>query len=149
MSSVLTLPPDKQRLNAFDPNLPFLASEAAIDIDNLLSNRSRDLTAIKCLAQQLKDSIFLASSGSLRMDLATLTVLNEAVTEALRNNSLQKEEDLLNEAAKIAKSLSREDLMENPTELEQARDFCVALSRSVVAYRKSISDLHPSHPFRR
>jgi hypothetical protein len=152
MLSAVTPPQSNLGLRILDPDLPFLASEAAIDIDNLLSNRSEDLTAIRCLAERLRNSIESSGiGGSPRslMDPATLTVLGEAVAETVGSESLQKVEDLLGEAAKIANSLSSGNPRENPLELEQARDFCVALSKAAIAYTKSIRDLQPSHPFRR
>ncbi len=139
-------------LRALDPDLPFLASEAAIDIDNLLSNRDKNLTAMRCLAERLKNSIKLDSTDGTShslMDLATLTLLGEAMAEAVRNNTFQKIEDLVEEAADVAKLLSSDDPAKDLTELEKARDFCMALARAVMAYRKSIRDMSPSHPFRR
>ena len=139
-------------LNAHDPDLPLLASEAAIDIDNLLAERSDDLSAIKRLAQCLKDSIEVGTPGSeprALMDPATLSVLGEAVSGTVNGGSLKKLEDLLVKASQIAGTLSSDTPMENPNELRQARDFCIALSRLVMAYHKSIDDLRPSHPFRR
>ncbi len=152
MSSELVSSQSNQGLRALDPDLPFLASEAAIDIDNLLSNRSKELTAIRRLASRLNNSIKLDTAGGpprSLMDPAMLTVLGEAMGEALKNQSLQTVEDLLDEATKIAKVLSSEDLSQSPVESKQARDFCVALSRAVMVYHKSIRDLRPSHPFRR
>lgn len=152
MLSELDPSQNNQRLRALDPDLPLLASEAAIDIENILSNRSQDYTAIRNLANRLRNSISIDTSDNpphSLMDSATLTVLGQAVAEAMRSGTLQRVDDLLSEAAKIAKSLSSETPIENPDELKQARDFCVALSRAVMAYHKSIRDLHPSHPFRR
>ena len=141
-----------QKLRALDPNLPSLASEAAIDIDNLLSGGPQDLRAIQKLAERLKNTIELTDTADpprSLMDPATLIILGEAIGEATKDRSLSKVEDLLKEASKISESLSRDDLEENPAELKQARDFCIALSRAAMAYHKSISDLRPSHPFRR
>ena len=131
-------------LSAQDPDLPLLASEAAIDIDNLLSERSKDLTAIKRLAECLHNSIETGTSGSqprALMDPATLSVLGEAVSGTLNGGPLKKLEDLLVKASKIAGTLSSDTPMENPDELRQAQDFCIALSRLVMAYHKSIEDL--------
>jgi len=142
-----------QSLRALDPNLPFLASEAAVDIENLLAHRCEDLKAIRTLANRLKNSIEAGTVGSphLRslMDPATLTILNEAVAEVFKSASLQRVEDLLGEAAKMASLLSSADPKNISADLEKARDFCVALSRAAVAYRRSIKDLRPSHPFRK
>jgi hypothetical protein len=141
-----------QRLRALDPNLPFLASEAAVDIDNLLLHQSRELKSIRTLAKRLNNSIeagTLDGPNHSLMDPATLTVLNEAFAEAFKSASLQRVEDLLGEAAKIARLLSSLEPENISTELEKARDFCVALSRAAVAYRRSIKDVRPSHPFRK
>jgi len=152
MSYVLETGPARKGLRALDLELPLLASEAAIDIDNLLSNRSREFTAIRLLADQLKNSIEISSCGEpprSLMDPATLTVLGDAVARAAGEGYTKKIDDLLAEAAKIGIELSSDDPTKNITELERARDFCVALSMAVVAYHKSISDLSPQHPFRR
>ena len=127
MSSALESSQSNQGLRALDPDLILLASEAAIDIDNLLSHRSTDLTVIRRLAAQLKNSIEVDTSGSAQrslMDPATLNILSGAVMEATEKKSLNKVEELLREAAKIATTLSRDNPMEAPDELRQARDFC-------------------------
>ncbi|MDI6735554.1 MAG: hypothetical protein QME42_05090 [bacterium] len=150
MSST-TLSP-KQGLRVLDPDLPFLAAEVAIDVDNLLAGTSEDQTAMRCLADKLLQSTELDSdSGTTRsqMDLATRTVLGEAVSETVKKESLKKIEDLLAKANQIAKVLVSDNPQNNREGLEQARNFCVALSRSAAAYSESIRDLRPSHPFRR
>lgn len=138
-------------LRVLDPDLPLLASEAAIDIDNILSHRSRDFTAIRDLAERLKNSIKMSPAGSPHslMDPATLTVLGEAVAQTAGIGYIKKIDDLLSEAVKIGNELSSEDPAKKPEELKRARDFCLALSMAVAAYRKSIRDLRPTHPFRR
>ncbi len=142
-----------QGLRALDADLASLASEAAIDIEYLLLKRETNSLAIQRLAERLNNSIEVTPTGDpphSLMDPVTLTILNEAVAKAKNKKSLQKVEELLVEAAEIAKALSRANLMDNhEEELKQARDFCVAFSRAVMAYHKSIHDLHPSHPFRR
>jgi hypothetical protein len=155
MSSVLTQPRFDPELHALDPELPFLASEAAVDIDNLLSGSSMEDESVRRLAGMLNNSLKEdVSENSLKsfmdMDPATVTILGTAVIDSSSEKvSLQKVDDLLDKASQFAKLLSRENLLENRGELEKARDFCIALSRSVVAYRKSIYDLRPSHPFRK
>lgn len=138
-----------QGLRALDPELPFLASEAAVDLDNLLANRARDFSAIQRLADRLKISVENSSSESARvMDPATLNLLDTAMVQS-RAFASGKVADVLSQAAKIAGNLAAVDSSQNPAELEQARDFCVALSQAAASYRRSISDLRQSHPFRR
>jgi hypothetical protein len=139
-----------EALRALDPDLPFLASEAAVDIENLLANKSPSLSAVRKLAQRLRSAIEPARGGTpprSLMDPATLTVVAEAVAQSATQPLTL--DDLLAQADKIAASLSRQNLTEVRNELTNARDFCVALSRAAVAYRESIYDLRPSHPYRR
>ena len=139
-------------LRALDPDLPLLASEAAVEMDNLLAQRTQDLTAMRRLGARLRNSIQIGTAGGPArslMDRPTLTVLGEAVAEATRSESLQRIEDLLGRAARIADLLFVDPPAGSTDELMQARDFCLALSRAVMAYHRSILDLRPSHPFRR
>jgi hypothetical protein len=107
---------------------------------------------MKRLAERLKKSIEIGSAGGpLRslMDPATLTVLMEAMEESVVSKSVHKIEELLERAAKIAEVLSSDNPKKNIIELEQTRDFCVALSKATRAYRNSIRELRPHHPFRK
>lgn len=137
-------------LQVLDHDLPLLASEAAIDIDNLLSNRAKDFKAMRDLAERLKNS-FETSEGGLQslMDPPTLLVLGEAVAHAIGKPYIEKIEDLLTNAFKISDQLSSEDPMKDIDALKRARDFCTGLSMAVVAYRKSNRDLRQMRPFRR
>lgn len=150
MSSALEPSKINQELQALDSDLALLASEAAIDIDNMLSCRGCEFVAMRQLAERLNNSIkedlTICSPRSL-MDPATLSVLSAAVMEA-QNKSLPKVDELLGEAAKIAKILSSSTSAENSDELRQARDFCMAFSKAVVGYRKSMYYLRQPQPFR-
>ncbi|MBM4327003.1 MAG: hypothetical protein FJ118_07550 [Deltaproteobacteria bacterium] len=150
MSQALAREEETQELRVLDADLPFLAVEAAIDIDNLLSNSGKDLKAMRKLADRLTKSVD-KPNGTPRslMDPATLTVLGEALAQAGTTETLEKVDDLLLRAEKISQVLSSEDPTKNLTELKEARAFCLALSREAAAYRNSLSDLRPSHPFRR
>ncbi len=152
MSSTIASPQEKRGIKALDPDLPFLAAEVAIDVSNMLSGVSNDQTAMRNLADKLRHSIEPGSTGvppHSRMDMATLTVLSEAISETMEKHSLKKVEDLLAKASMIANVLARENPQDDRDALGEARNFCVALSRSAAAYSESIRDLGPSHPFRR
>lgn len=138
-------------LQALDPDLPLLASEAAIDIDNLLSNRAKDLKAMRGLAERLKNSLEMSEGGLIQslMDPPTLLVLGEAVAHAVGKRSIEKIEDLLTDTFKISDELSSADPLKDIEALKRARDFCMGLSVAVVAYRKSIRALRQMRPFRK
>lgn len=151
MSSALAPLQNSHALRALDADLPFLASEAAIDLDNLRSGTSDELDAVRRLAARLKNSVAKSSPAQTphtAMDPATLMVLGEAVTvSAAQGVTSQKVEDLLVKAGEIADFLSGERLTDEPGKLDTALLFCVALSRAALAYGKSLRDLRPSHPF--
>ncbi|MCK9623080.1 MAG: hypothetical protein M0R47_21405 [Methylobacter sp.] len=140
-------------IRALDPELPFLASEVAVDLANLISGDSDDMAAIKQLANTLKNSIKKGPSGAPSrslMDPAALIILGGAAAEFTGINlSSQKVDDLIAAAENIADFLSSDNIQQVPDKLKEAMNFCVALSRAAIAYRQSIRDLQPSHPFRR
>lgn len=142
---------EEKSLQVLDPDLSLLASEAAIDIDNLLSNRSKDFKAMRDLASRLKNSIEISEGGPMHslMDPPTLTVLGEAVAQAAGKPYIEKIEDLLADAFKISDELSSKDPTKDPEALKRARNFCMGLSMAVVAYRKSIRDLRQMRPLRK
>jgi len=140
-------------IRALDPDLPFLASEAAVDLANMRYSGSKRMEAIRHLADRLKMSIKKDSSGAPSRSLVypdALTILGGAVVESTSEpQSSQKIDDLLARALEIAEFLSSENMQNDPIKMEEAMKFCAALSRAAIAYRRSIRDLRPSHPFRR
>ena len=144
---------EREQLRVVDPDLPFLASRAAIELDNLLLGRSKTLISVIALATRLRNSFRLdANGGSPRslVDPATLTVLGEAINRSTVHPPLTSVEDLIKKACAIADDLTKKtDPKDDRESLIWARAFCVALSHLASAYHKSIFDLRPPHPFRR
>ena len=140
-------------LRVLDHDLPYLASEAAIEFDNLLLKRESKLKYVYVLVERLQESFKIDNSNgevSSLVDPATLTVLGEVINESLGKTKVNKLEDLIKKAYLIAGDLKKNtDPKSNRKELEWARTFCVTLSRLTAAYHKSIFDLRPPHPFRR
>jgi len=144
---------NEAEIHALDPDLPFLASEAAVDLANLRYGDSQRMEAIRNLADRLEKSIKKDSSGVPSRSLVdpdALTVLGGAVVEStFAGQSSKKINDLLVRALEIAEFLSSDNMQDHPAKMEEAMNFCAALSRAAIAYRRSIRDLSPSHPFRR
>ncbi len=146
-------------LRALDPDLPFLAAEVAIDIDNMLLGTSNDRTAMRRLAKKLSQGIEPDPDGGplrSRMDVATLAVLGEAVSETRPKQSMKSIADLLTRTHEITAVLASDNPEDSDRQrLEQAMSFCVALSRATAAYSESIQDMDmdmdmdPSYPGRR
>ena len=153
MTSAMASSTPGSEIHALDPDLPFLASEAAVDLANLRYGESRRMEAIHRLAERLRNSIKTDGSGALsrsKMDPAALAIVGGAAVESCsRDQSSWKVDDLLAKAMGIAEFLTSDKMEEDHGKLEEAMNFCAALSRAAIAYRRSIRDLRPSHPFRR
>lgn len=149
MSSI-TQSPKKRGLRVLDPDLPFLAAKVAVDVDILLAGKLKDRSAMTQLAEKLLESTSL-SSGVQRpqMDFATLTILRGAVSETANTTSLTEVENLLERAREIAEILEKGTPDNNREKLEEAGNFCMALSQATAAHVESIRDLRPVHPFRK
>src|SRR5437868_4395266 len=69
-------------LRALDPDLPFLATRAAIELDTLLVGQATDLQAVRQLAESVRTlTEFNSESGQrrLEMDPPTVEVFNRAL----------------------------------------------------------------------
>jgi len=142
---------NKQGFRALDADLPFLASEVAIDIDNILKGKAKEQSAMRLLAEKLSGAIETDTQGTplrSRMDMATLGVMGEAFSESFNMQSKQNINDLLAKAGQIIKILMDNNPGTNPSELKKAHSFCIALSRASAAYSESIRDLRTAHPNR-
>ena len=140
-------------LKVLDPDLPMLATEVAIDLENIRLRRGeKSLAAALRLAGQLKCSMQCrqVGGGSLSLfDPGTITVLGEAFAGAVGERNITNSEELLGEAKQIADTLSNDNISDDIPGLVRARDFCIALAGAATAYYSAIMEPGPSHPFRR
>jgi len=146
MSQTLT----QQPLHVLDADLPYIASEAAVEIDNLIAGHSEEPTAFKDLVRRLDRSFgdsALSEEPRYMVDAGTLTVVDEAIRRA-GGGATPNLSDVVKRAVEIA-ALPDPQSAEHRGDFEWALDFCLALSRAAAAYRRSIYDLQPKHPFRR
>ena len=152
MPSDVTRPRGREKLHAMDPGLPFLASQAAIEIDRVLAGMDTGLEAVKRLATQLRNSVTSdSSSGAAKslIDPSTGSVFGRALAQGPSGRSIGSVDELVRELIATANKLPSSPTPEDPSSLEWARAFCVALSRFASAYRQSIHELRPAHPYRR
>ena len=147
-----TEPSVQRRLRILDPDLPFLAAKAAIELDVLSRGDECPLEALKTLGDRLNNSVNVQSGGGLRslMDPPTLSVLGRALTQSSRGHGPKSLDELAKEARESAhKLLQLHGKQDKPSDVDWAKAFCVALSTGAAAYRESVQDSRPSHPFRR
>jgi hypothetical protein len=141
----------REILRAQDLNLPFLASQAAIELDNRLLGSANGLDSVKALADRLRNATEPVNGSEKRrplMDLPTLNVFCSALT-ASQGHGVKTLSDLAGEAARLAGDLDSSSVNDDNQQLTQLRSFCVALSRAASAYLQSVQQMEPTHPFRR
>ncbi|MEK7162869.1 MAG: hypothetical protein AAB696_01110 [Patescibacteria group bacterium] len=127
--------------NILDADTALIASGASIDIDNILSHKSEDLTAMRRLAELLKNSVKIGQSRR-RIDPIIINIFHETMKNTMENSKpLTTVTELVSEVRKIAKILSYKNPLNNPAKLRQAGDFCVALSNAVIGYRREMYNL--------
>jgi hypothetical protein len=139
-------------VNVLDPRLPSLASNAAVELDLLINGAPTDLEAVRQLGDRLRETLDQPSldepARRLQVDTETETILGQAFTRA-GDDPTTILGDLFRRTEEIAQQLSTAEPHSERKALEWQRAFCLALSQSAAAYRQSIFDVRPPHPYRR
>jgi hypothetical protein len=135
-----------------DTHLPSLASNAAVELDLLINGEETDLDAVRQLAERLRLSLDKPTpdqpARGLQVDTETETILGLAFTHAGEDPSTILSR-LLYRTEQVAKELSSIEASTERKALEWQRAFCLALSQSAAAYRQSMFEVRPPHPYRR
>lgn len=158
MNLASSVEPAGEVLWEFPFNLSDVASRAAVELDNLLLGKSRDLQATTDLIEYITDSI-PENANSVKsgtgLDTTTVIVLNRAIGDSsVAAHTVSTVADLATEIHKILRQL--EDFKSNRNDSEKVvdeklvklRDFCLALSKSASLQEMPSRDLEPQHPFR-
>ena len=127
-------------LSVSDPGLSFLASQAAIELDNHLLGKDVEFKAVKQLAARLECSTEeISGTGSRKplMDTATVVVFSNAI--AASGMPAKSLAELAQKASEIASALQDSNL--ERSDIERMRAFCNCLARSVLAHEQSLYDM--------
>jgi hypothetical protein len=139
-------------VNVMDTGLPSLASDAAVELDLLINGEQTELDAVRplgdCWRRTRDKPAADQPARGLQVDTETETILGQAFAQAGDNPSTILGE-LLRRTEEIAEHLSSAGVSTEPETLERQRAFCLALSQSAAAYRQSIFDVRPPHPYRK
>jgi hypothetical protein len=130
-------------LSALDPGLPLLASEAAIELDDLLLGKAVDLRATRCLALRLETSTEKIGESSDRKSLMDPTTVS-VFTSAMRASGLRSVHtltELASEAWQISEKLKSTETDQNKEQLKRLRAFCIELARKTVAHEISACEM--------
>ncbi|MFN3152114.1 hypothetical protein [Bremerella sp.] len=130
----------QNRLSASDPSLAFLASQAAIELDNRILGRHSTLTAVGQLAERLENATESVGEKDRRslMDPTTVSMFSNAIA-ASESKQVCTLEELASEAWRIATTL-HESVGESGADeerLKQMRTFCVYLAESAIGREAS------------
>lgn len=142
------------RLRILDPEFSMIASQAAIELDNVILGRPNARSiAIKKLAEFIKHSLeqktsHVGQAERMNFDSNTIVVLGNAF-DTMSEKHAKTVGDLLKEALEVADKLESSEIDKDRPTLEQMREFCVALASCVSFYRQSVEDWMPTHPRRR
>jgi hypothetical protein len=129
-------------LDAFDPGLSFLASQAAVALDNLLLGKPSEMQAVKLLGARLAHSTEEIEGGEGRrslMDPATISVFSNAIA-ASGIRPIHTLPELAFEAWRLAEDLQKSQSTSEKHRLELLRTFCSHLANSVLAHEQSNFD---------
>ena len=128
-------------------DLASLASQAAIELDDLLLGRRKDLTAVGVLV----DKIAAGLPEGKPLDATTVVAVQRALIDTPGSKQTTTVSELQSSAAEMTARLSgliTESDVKAPNLLEQLRSFCVALSKHSTALQRSPYDRR-EHPFQR
>jgi hypothetical protein len=128
-------------------DLASLASQAAIELDDLLLGRRKDLTAVGVLV----DKIAAGLPEGKPLDATTVVAIQRALIDTPGSKQTTTVSELQSSAAEMTARLSgliTEEDVKGSDVLERLRSFCVALSKHSTALQRSPYDRR-EHPFQR
>lgn len=137
-------------LNPYDPDLPLLASQAAIELERLRIGKPIGLCAVHRLSKRLAASFKKSNEGSPKHnpDPSTVSLLSLTLNESKFQTPTNLEE-LVSEASNIANNLQTSQPTTSSMQIERTRDFCSALARCSTSFRRSMQLARPQSKFRR
>lgn len=136
--------------NALDPDLPFLAASAALELDNVLIGTSTSTEHVEQLMATLSSAFSTGQSATKKfLDPISCTILTRALSESGGSGSAQQS-DLTTAISRLSERL--EGIKKSSTKKEQVselRDFFVALSRLASTSRKTLYGDQRVHSYRK
>jgi len=135
-----------RKLRAFDADLPFLASEAAFEIDNFLVGKETTFEKAPLLLKCLENSFALEGEGIRPLtDSASAALMFDALSDCETTRELLTEFDVIRQALRDVQSGAKP--VQGQDKLEKIRDFFIALSNRALAASR-MYDTQSAHPYR-
>ena len=154
MTVTMENPTVSLKLRALDPELPMLAAQAAMELDNYKSSNDSNFGALKELSSRLKNSFESCGSGAgaehkAVLDSGTVSLIGRAFNSSSGAQKVSTIDQLSMELWDITQLLEKVAINPVNQPIDKIRDFCVALSECAASYRQAFHNLRPPHPFRR
>ena len=137
------------RLDKNDPELLFIVTEAAAELDRAANHRRpAEFLATQQLANVLKQWVpSRAGEGATaaRFDVSTVGIASQ-VFNATRATKVC---EVVNQVWEMAEKFEHIERCSSISEFEEGRGFCVKLGRSLLDFRASADQYYPSNPYKR
>jgi hypothetical protein len=140
-------------------DLSALACGAATELDNLARGKQTDLEMVKQLVEALPSCLtdeIDAAALRLHLDPTSVVVMKRAIDQSMSlpagTDTMEGLEQVATKIWQDLQSVSRSPeayKQGRQAEIQELRDFCLALSRSVATHRRLVSDWKPRNPYRR
>jgi hypothetical protein len=147
MSEVLGGQSTSSMFQDFNPELPLLASQAAIELDNLRLEKPRGFESLFRLANYIDDA-FRGDERGAEISPVAIALATRAVDSLPDSEAISDYTGLVTGMRNVVKTLRSSSTAEGQPVIK-ARDFCIALSSVATAYLQSDYDYRPEHPYRR
>lgn len=126
-------------ITVLDPEIPFLAAKAAIELDNALLGRPTDFSAVQEISKRLPNPETTGNQQScMFLDSPTVSAVKEAV--GWSSHEEKTVNDLVVEAFEIATQHLGTGEQSERDLLEKARFFYATLSERATACQRSLHD---------
>jgi hypothetical protein len=132
-------------------NFAFLALEAAVELDDIIHGKVSSGDAVIELVKSLRETTSEIGGSSLTSlaDPLSADLLNRALEQS-SSPPISTVESLIRRANDVASSLQKARRGSGVEELENLRNFCLALSQVTSAYQQEERErTRPQHPQRR
>lgn len=150
MSTMTTASQAKITSSVLSSDFCLIASQAAIELDNLILGKRKNLKAVGKLAGILREN--LGTSPATHTVPGTLTLVGNAMNRSGYKPTVKTVTDLITEAKTVVDNLEGTSVSKGTRDqkaLPKLREFCAALSLCSASYLQSVHASRPSHPFRR
>lgn len=136
---------------AMDSEIPFLAAQASVEIDNLINESDDSVVLSRQLIGMLVNSIESGSAADSKKQLTIDPVSRNLLNKAYQNTfhkPVNTNDDLQSALKSLMDNVANNDKLADNF-LESLRGFFIALSTYALSERQSLHNPSYSHPYKK